>query len=72
MAVIEDKRTFSTVKQVCARYGFKEGTFRHWLAYKQQNGLAACCLQIGKLIMIDNEKIAQWLDSHQVGGKGDE
>jgi hypothetical protein len=66
MAVMQDERTFSSPRTIAERHRLKMSTVRAWITNRDRNGLARACMKIGKLVLVDDAKFAQWLDDHIV------
>lgn len=43
-------------------------TLRWQLRHREQNGLAVCCVQIGKKLLISKSRYEQWLGTRAGGG----
>ena len=61
-------RVLVTVQQLCQRTpAFKEQTIRQLLFDRDKNGLDRVVRQLGRKVLIDEEKFFGWIDEHSGG-----
>lgn len=57
-----------TVRQVCEEcpHLFTEGSLR-WLIFRAaQNGFDACLVRVGRRVLIDTDRLREWLEGNRV------
>lgn len=61
-----DTPQFSTVEQLVQKYPcFTVGSLRWQLFNRAQNGLDSAVVQVGRRILIDDQKFVEWLRSNR-------
>jgi hypothetical protein len=64
MAVV-DQTVFASPNALAQRRGIKNSMMRHWLHHRHENGLARCCLKIGRALLIDEAQFMEWLQQYR-------
>lgn len=60
----KDIPIFRTPKQLAAELDLPMGGIRHWLFYRETNGLGSAVYQVGKKLLIDKQAFLDWITSH--------
>jgi len=57
---------YSTIRELARYYpSFTESSLRYLIFNKDTNGLTPCLRKVGKKILIDLEKFAEWIDKQK-------
>jgi hypothetical protein len=63
MKTVSTTRRLFTVSQFIERHPWcTKGGMRHFLFYRESNGLDKAILKIGKRLLIDEDKFFEWLE----------
>jgi len=60
------EQKYLTVKQLAeAVPGFTVGGIRSWLFYDQDGFRSRCSVKIGSKVLLDLDRVTEWLESHR-------
>lgn len=66
-ADIRDIPVFKTPNQLAAEMGLSISILRKWLFFRETNGLGSAVFQIGRKLLIQQDRFIAWIQTHQAG-----
>jgi|GEM_PF-1059910 len=60
----KDVPIFLTPRKLADEMGLPMGGLRHWLFFRESNGLGSAVYQVGRKLLIEKQAFLDWIASH--------